>query len=65
MFYVLKNNGADLNVKDAYGNTVYHYICANSICLGMEIKNIPNFFGATPKDYCILSQKYYYFIDVE
>jgi hypothetical protein len=62
MFYILKCNGANLEVKDKYGNTPYHYICANSICLDMAIKNIPNFFGSTPKDYCYLSQKYYNFI---
>jgi hypothetical protein len=65
MFYVLKNNGANLNVKDLHGNTVYHYICSNSICLGIEIKNIPNFFGVTPKNYCVLSPKYYHFVEVE
>lgn len=62
MFYLLKNNGANLEVKDKYGNTPYHYICANSICIDCEIKNIPNFFGLTPKDYCVLSHKYYNFI---
>ena len=62
MFYILKYNGANLEVKDKYGNTPYHYICANSICLDMLIKNIPNFFGSTPKDYCYLSHKYYNFV---
>lgn len=62
MFYLLKNNGANLEVKDKYGNTPYHYICANSICIDCEIKNIPNFFGLTPKDYCVLSHKYYNFV---
>lgn len=65
MFYILKNNGANLNVRDLYGNTVFHYICSNSISLGIEIKNIPNFFGVTPKDYCVLSSKYYHFVEVE
>lgn len=63
MFYILKYNGANLEVKDKYGNTPYHYICANSICLDMAIKNIPNFFGSTPKDYCYLSHKYYSFYE--
>ena len=59
----MKSFEADLDVKDTYGNTVYHYICANSMCLDMVIKNIPNFFGLKPKDYCHLSPKYYHFID--
>jgi ankyrin repeat protein len=63
MFFVMKNLDADLDVRDIYGNTVYHYICANSICLDMVIKNIPNFFGLTPKDYCALSHRYYHFIE--
>jgi hypothetical protein len=61
MFYVLKNNGADLTARDCFGNTVYHYICANSICLGITVYNIQNSFGLTPKDYCKLSPKYYNF----
>jgi ankyrin repeat protein len=65
MFYILKYNKANLEVKDKYGNTPYHYICANSICINMEIKNIPNFFGSTPKDYCYLSHKYYSFLECE
>jgi hypothetical protein len=63
MFYVMKSLDADLDVRDTYGNTVYHYICANSMCLDMVIKNTQNFFGLTPKDYCILSPKYYHFVD--
>lgn len=63
MFYVMKSLEADLDIKDTYGNTIYHYICANSMCLDMVVKNIPNFFGLTPKDYCHLSTKYYHFID--
>lgn len=60
-FYVLKGMGADLETTDCYGNTVYHYICANSMCLGMIIKNTPNFFGLTPMDYCKISDEYYGF----
>jgi hypothetical protein len=63
MFYLLKKYGADLNITDEYGNTIYHYICSNSMCLGLEIKNISNFFGATPKEYCQLAHKYYNFSD--
>jgi len=61
MFYVLKNFDADMFAKDTYGNTAYHYICANSICIGMMIQNIQNYFGATPRDYCKLSHDYYTF----
>lgn len=63
MFYILKSFNADLSAQDQYGNTAYHYICVNSICLGTEIQNIPNYFGLTPKDYCYLSPNYYSFIE--
>lgn len=62
MFYVLKGMGATLNAKDSYGNTVYHYICSNSICLGSIVENYQNYFGLTPIDYCKISEKYYHFI---
>jgi hypothetical protein len=62
MFYTLKGMGADLKSKDYYGNTVYHYICVNSICLGMMIIDTPNNFGFSPADYCKLSTNYYNFI---
>jgi hypothetical protein len=65
MFYIIKKFGANLDVRDSYGNTPYHYICANSMCLDMIIKNIPNFFGSTPKDYCKLSPQYYNFYEDE
>ena len=58
MFEILKCY-ANLDVKDSYGNTIYHYICANSICLGIMIKLIKNNFGLTPKDYCKLAHKFY------
>lgn len=61
MFYIFKEFDCDMCAKDTYGNTVYHYICSNSLCLGMTIKQIPNSFGITPKDYCLLSPKYYNF----
>jgi ankyrin repeat protein len=59
MFYILKSFNADLSAKDNYGNTAYHYICANSICLGIGIPDVQNYFGLTPMDYCKLSHKYY------
>jgi hypothetical protein len=37
MFYTLKNFDANLLAKDNYGNTAFHYMCANSICLGVKI----------------------------
>jgi hypothetical protein len=61
IFYIMKKHLANLDVKDKYGNTVYHYVCSNSICLGMFIESVPNFFGLTPKDYCKLSSQYYCF----
>jgi hypothetical protein len=61
-FYVLKGAGADVNAQDTYGNTVYHYICKNSMCLAMMIENKKNYFGLTPKDYCQLAHTYYEFI---
>lgn len=62
MFYIFKSFGANLDAKDIYGNTVYHYICANAMCLNMEIKNVPNFFGIYPKEYCNIAEKFYIFI---
>lgn len=62
MFYVLKSMGADIKTKDLYGNTVFHYLCANSMCLGMIIDNSPNYFGLRPSDYCKISPKYYTFV---
>jgi ankyrin repeat protein len=62
MFYALKAFGADVKAKDYYGNTVYHYICANAMCLGMIIENTQNYFGLTPVDYCKISTKYWNFV---
>lgn len=62
MFYVLKSMGADIKTKDLYGNTVFHYICSNSMCLGMIIEDTPNYFGLKPSDYCKISTKYYTFV---
>jgi len=58
-FYVLKYTNANLDIKDIYGNTVYHYICLNSICLGINIPPIKNNFGFVPTDYCKIAEKYY------
>lgn len=62
MFYVLQSMGADLEMKDLFGNTVFHYICCNSMCLGMAINDNPNYFGLKPSDYSTVSNKYYTFI---
>lgn len=62
MFYIIKGFGADLSSKDYYGNTVYHYICDNSMCIGIIIENTKNHFGVMPYDYCKISTKYYNFI---
>ena len=61
VFYIIKSMGADLNAFDIYGNTVYHYICKNVICIGHIIENIKNKFGLTPAEYCIISKKFYSF----
>ena len=52
----------DMNLNDIYGNTVYHYVCLNELCIGMAIDNKENIFGYKPSDYCKISQNYYYFI---
>lgn len=60
-FFMLKTYGADLSATDYYGNTVYHYMCANSMCIGMLIDNKKNHFGLTPSDYCKISPSFYGF----
>jgi hypothetical protein len=52
----------DLNIKDIYGNTVYHYICNSEICLGIEIPNIKNKFGFFPENYLNISKSFYLFV---
>ena len=60
--YFLKSNKANMNICDIYGNTVYHYICLNELCIGMAIENKENMFGYKPSDYCKISNNYYYFL---
>lgn len=62
IFYMLHGAKADLSKADVFGNTTYHYVCKNEICIGMAIENIPNKFGFSPEDYCKISPLYYYFI---
>jgi hypothetical protein len=60
-FFLLKTFGADLEATDYFGNTVYHYICANSMYIGTLINNKKNIFGLTPQDYCKISPSHYGF----
>ena len=47
-------------LKDQDGNTIYHYICKNNICLGYNINNkLRNNKGYRPLDMCQISAKYY------
>jgi len=62
IIYFLKSMNCDMNLNDIYGNTVYHYVCLNELCIGMAIDNKENIFGYKPSDYCKISQNYYYFI---
>lgn len=61
VFFVLKTHCANLEASDYYGNTIYHYICAHSMCIGILIDNKKNHFGQTPQDYCKISPHYYGF----
>ena len=60
IYYLMKDK-ANMESKDKYGNTVYHYICKNAICMGIIVDNQENLFGLTPKDYCKISNNYYVF----
>jgi ankyrin repeat protein len=62
IFFLLKSLNVNLTIDDDYGNSVYHYICLNSMVIGSVIVNKPNIFGYTPEDYCNISHKYYAFI---
>lgn len=59
--YILKGLDADMNMKDIYENTVYHYICSSSICPGIIIPNKHNKFGFTPQNYCKINHSFYHF----
>jgi len=63
VIYFLKGVNAGMNISDIYGNTVYHYICQNELCIGLDIVNKENIFGYKPSDYSKISNNYYYFID--
>jgi ankyrin repeat protein len=62
IIYFLKGINCDMNLVDIYGNSVYHYICLNELCIGMAIENKENMFGYKPSAYCKISLNYYYFI---
>ena len=59
--YFLRSINADMNLVDINGNSIYHYICLNELCIGMDIENKENIFGYKPSDYCKISTNYYYF----
>ena len=63
IFFLFKSLNANLDLVDEYGNSVYHYICLNGLCIGMMIENKHNIFGYKPIDYCKISPKYYCFIN--
>jgi ankyrin repeat protein len=63
IYFLLKSLNANVTICDDFGNTIYHYICLNSMVLGSVIENKSNIFGYTPEDYCDISLKYYAFID--
>ena len=63
IFFLFKSLNANLDLVDEYGNSVYHYICLNGLCIGMMIENKHNIFGYKPIDYCKISTKYYYFVN--
>ena len=63
IFYILKGLKCNLLEKDKYHNTVYHYICYNCICVGLNIPNgLKNLYGYTPYDYSRISKEYYNYL---
>jgi hypothetical protein len=63
IIYFLKGVNGQMNICDIYGNTIYHYICQNELCIGLDIVNKENIFGYKPSDYSKISNNYYYFIN--
>jgi len=67
LFYFIQNlfskdefNKILSDIKDNDGNTIYHLICKNNICLGYHINNkVRNNKGFKPLDMCLISSKYY------
>ena len=63
IIYYLKGINANMTLYDIYGNSIFHYICLNELCIGMAIENKENLFGYKPSMYCKISLNYYYFIE--
>ena len=61
--YFFKGINCNMELTDIYGNSVYHYICLNELCIGMAIENKENLFGYKPSAYCKISVNYYYMIE--
>jgi hypothetical protein len=60
LFEEEEKNNLFNKLKDSDNNTLYHYICKNSICLGYKINNkVRNNKGFKPLDLCTISHKYY------
>lgn len=61
---VLCENKKDIILLvDKHGNSVYHYICKNNLCIGMDIINNKNKYGFRPSDYSKIDNKLWTFID--
>lgn len=58
---LLLTYGANRLIIDKYGNTMYHYMCNNGICIGEKVPLIKNNFDLTPSDYCKIAKQYYNF----
>lgn len=56
----LIDQGANIDVNDIFGNTIYHYIVINNSSINIDMKNIQNIFRMTPYDYaCRLGYEKY------
>lgn len=62
IFYILYNLGSNIELKDIHGNSIYHYICKNKMCIGMELKNDLNKYGFYSQDYANISKDYWKWI---
>lgn len=60
LYSLLKLNGANENIKDKYGNTVFHYICMNEMFLGSVIIETDNEYGYKPAHYTNLNSYWKY-----
>jgi hypothetical protein len=62
VFLLMKNSDTYL-IRDNYGNTFYHYVCKNSMCLGISIINTPNNYMLKPSDYSSIDLSFWNFIE--